>query len=101
MLDETLNENTLKAIKKLTDGMILKEVTEEFVLDDDGDMKLVKKKVNSKTIPPNFDVVKMIYSNQKDQLSIYEEMSDEELENERQKVLREIQMEEENGNTKH
>lgn len=52
-------------------------------------MKLVKKKVNEKALPPNVDLLKMLFQ-QQDIIDEYEEMSDEELEQEKQRLLNEL-----------
>lgn len=56
-------------------------------------MKLVKKKVNEKSLPPNIDLIKIILQQIKeddDKKYDYDKMSDEELEQERQRLLKEL-----------
>lgn len=56
-------------------------------------MKLVKKKVNEKSLPPNIDLIKIIFQQIKeedDKKYDYDKMSDEELEQERQRLLKEL-----------
>ena len=56
-------------------------------------MKLVKKKVNEKSLPPNVDLIKIIFQQIRDDQnkeSDYDKMSDEELEKERQRLLKEL-----------
>ena len=65
-------------------------MTSEYVLDEEtNEMKLVKKKVNEKALPPNVDLLKMLFQ-QQDIVDEYEEMSDEELEQEKQRLLNEL-----------
>lgn len=97
-MNEIFDNNTIKAIKNLANGMILKEVTEEYAVDDKGEMKLIKKKVNEKMLPPNTDICKMLYSSAKSNENSYKTMTDEELEIARQKFLKEIQKEERRKN---
>lgn len=60
------------------------------MLDEEtNEMKLVKKKVNEKALPPNVDLLKMLFQ-QQDNVDEYEEMSDEELEQEKQRLLNEL-----------
>ena len=67
--------------------MTTKEVTTEYVLDEEtGNMKIVKQKVNEKSLPPNVDLLKLIYPSL-NQKQTYEELSDEELEKEKQRLL--------------
>ncbi len=56
-------------------------------------MKLVKKKVNEKSLPPNIDLIKLIFQQIKEEDEKrydYDKMSDEELEKERQRLLLEL-----------
>ena len=59
-------------------------------------MKIVKQKVNEKSLPPNVDLLKLIYPtlNQK---TNYEELSDEELEKEKQRLLKQLKEKENAG----
>ena len=57
------------------------------------EMKLVKKKVNEKSLPPNIDLIKIILQQikeEEDKKYDYDKMSDEELEQERQRLLKEL-----------
>lgn len=77
-------------------GMTTKEVITEYLFDEETNkMKLIKKKVNEKTLPPNTDIIKLIYqqANIKEDL---EKLTDEELEQEKQRLLKQLK-EEENG----
>ena len=56
-------------------------------------MKLVKKKVNEKSLPPNADLIKIIFQQIRDEQNKeldYDRLTDEELENERQRLLKEL-----------
>lgn len=92
-MDNILDENTIKAIKSLASGLVVKEITKEYVADDNGDMKLVKKKVNEKMLPPSTDICKMLYANSKTNENRYKDMTDEELEKEKLRLLQELQKE--------
>lgn len=85
-----LDEETIEAIKTLAKGLVVKEVTKEYTADKSGEMKLIKKKVNSKTLPPSVDVVKMIYTTNLDNTNKYKSMTDEELEKEKIRLLKEL-----------
>lgn len=97
-MEEVFNKNTIEAIKMLTNGMVVKEITKEFVADDKGDLVLTKKKVNEKMMPPNIDIIKMIYASTKDNANRYQEMTDEELEREKIRLLKKLKEEENCGN---
>lgn len=68
------------------------------------EMKLVKKKVNEKSLPPNADLIKIIFQQIRDEQNKeldYDRLTDEELENERQRLLKELkEMENESRKSK-
>ncbi len=53
-------------------------------------MKMVKQKVVEKNIPPNIDIIKMIYQEVMNKKVDYNSMTDEELEVERLRLLKEL-----------
>ena len=69
-----------EAIKKVALGSSVSEVTEEFSMDD-GELKLVKRKETKKEIPPDLKAAKLLMDDD------YTQLSDEELEQERKKLL--------------
>lgn len=75
-------------------GSATTETTCEYILDNEtNEMKLVKKKVNEKSLPPNIDLIKLIFQQIKEEDEKrydYDKMSDEELEKERQRLLLEL-----------
>ena len=85
---EDLDDETYKAIKKLVKGFCLKEVTNEYVADDNGDMKLSKQKVSKKLVPPNTDILKMLFNKTETQSLSFDAWSDAELEKEKQRLLK-------------
>ena len=85
---EELDIETARAIKKLVKGFCLKEVVEEYVADDDGNMKLSKQKISKKIVPPNTDILKMLYTKADEQNVGFDEWSDAELEKEKQRLLK-------------
>ena len=78
-LDE-LDEETFKAIKKLVKGFCLKEVINEYVLDDNGNKQLSKQKISKKLVPPNTDILKMLFNKTDTSATNFENWSDAELE---------------------
>ena len=86
MLDAT----PIKAIKQCGSGLVLQEITSEYVLDDEtNEMKLIKQKKVEKNIPPNTDIIKLIYQKAEDKTD-YNQMSDEELEQTKQRLLKQL-----------
>ena len=93
--------DALKAIKLCINGMKVVEVVTEYALDDEtSELKVVKKKVNEKNVPPNIDLIKMVYSHYAETtVADYEKLTDEELLKEKQRLLKELK-EEEDASTK-
>ena len=85
---EELDEETFKAIKKLVKGFCLKEVVNEYVLDADGNKQLSKQKISKKLVPPNTDILKMLYTKSENTTMSFEGWSDAELEKEKQRLLK-------------
>lgn len=76
-----MQEEVLGALKKCAVGFGTSEVVEEFCIED-GELKLVKKKVTRRDIPPDIKAVKMLMDE-----GGTEGLSDGELEEERQKLI--------------
>ncbi len=84
-----MSENEIKnAIIKVALGYSLEEVTEEYGVEN-GELKLVKRKETKKDVPPDLKAVKLLLG-EKD----YSALSDEELEAEKQKLLKRLKEEE-------
>lgn len=69
------------ALIKCAVGLSASETVEEFAVDGDGELKLVKRKVTKRDIPPDIKAVKML-------LDERGEPTDEELEREREGLLK-------------
>ncbi len=78
-----------EAILKVALGYSLEEVTEEYGVEN-GELKLVKRKETKKDIPPDLKAVRLLLED-KD----YSALSDEELEKEKQNLIKRFK--EENG----
>ena len=85
-----IDSSLLKAINQCVLGMTTRETTTEYAPDDNGELKIVKQKVSEKTIPPNVDIIKLVYQSSMDKKIDYEKMTDEELEQEKQRLLKEL-----------
>lgn len=77
-----------KAILKVALGCSVEEVMEEYGVED-GELKLVKRRETRKDIPPDLKAVKLLIDG-KD----YASLSDEELEAEKERLLRQLKEEE-------
>ena len=73
---------------KVAPGCSVEEVTEEYGVED-GELKLVKRRETRKDIPPDLKAVKLLIDG-KD----YASLSDEELEAEKERLLRQLKEEE-------
>ena len=56
--------------------------------EESGKLKIVKQKVNEKSLPPNIDLLKLVYQHFTEDKVDYNNLSDEELEKEKQRLLR-------------
>lgn len=78
------SEDKLKsALIKKAIGFDSTEVTEEYAIDDNGEIKLTKKKVTKKNVPPDMTAIKILI----DDAVPISEMTDEQLENEKLRLL--------------
>lgn len=82
------DEKILNAVRKVALGFSLEEVTEEYGVED-GELKLVKRRETRKDIPPDLKAVKILME-EKD----YSALSDEELEREKNRLLKQLKEEE-------
>lgn len=73
------------ALMKKALGYTCEEVTEEYVGETKDDMKLCKKKVNKKTVPPDLASLQILLS-RLDEQNEYKSLSDAELYSEREKL---------------
>lgn len=75
--------------------MTTKEITTEYSLDEETNtLKVVKQKVQEKSLPPNIDMLKLIYPHVVEEKQDYNKLTDEELESEKQRLLKELRREE-------
>ena len=92
--DEKLNE----VLYKRALGYSSEEIIEEFQ-DDNGNLKLIKRKVTKKDIPPDITAVKILLEKNGESEFDLTSMSDEELENLRNEVMLEFIQDFDNTNT--
>ncbi len=83
--NKSVSDNELhSALIKKAFGYDVKEVVEEYVSDESGDVKLTKKKITKKNVPPDITALKLLLETN----TKLNEMSDEELENEKIRLLK-------------
>lgn len=85
-----MDEEILKSLLKRAKGYNYSEVQEEFAVKEDGELSLVKRKVLEKYCPPDSAALKTYLELNPD--PSVAEMSDEELERERQRLLEEFKL---------
>ena len=76
--------NVKEALKKCAVGFGTSEGVEEDAVED-GELKLVKRKVTRRDIPPDIKAVKMLLDDED-----ISAMSDEQLESERQRLIKQL-----------
>jgi len=85
-----LNQKTKKQIKeallKKAIGFDAQETVEEF-LESDGEMKLLKRKVTKKSVPPDVSAVKLLLDIREEETDILS-LTDDELEKERVRLMK-------------
>ena len=78
--------NLKKALEKRAFGYDATEVTEEYQDDGEGGVKLTKRKVVKKNVPPDVSAAKLLIEIDGDKGDL-SKLTDEELEEERQRLL--------------
>lgn len=85
------DDSTLKILKQSISGITTKEITTEYVVDEEtGDLKISKQKVNEKNLPPNSDLIKLIYQYYTENKVDYNSLTDADLEKEKARLLKEL-----------
>ncbi|HHU43795.1 MAG: hypothetical protein QM214_01610 [Bacillota bacterium] len=77
----------LDILLKKARGYVIKEIVEEYCVDENGEEKLLKRKVHQKHIPPDTTALKEYLKHQDEKLM---DMSEEELQKEKQRLLNEL-----------
>lgn len=84
---KTLDTQDVKqALIKKALGYDAKEVVEEYVQNSEGEVQLTKRKVTTKCVPPDVQALKLLLEDDAQKPII--EMSDEELEKEKTRLLK-------------
>ena len=87
MKDETktlIDGDINSALLKKALGFDAKEIVEEYALDGDGEVKLSKKKVTTKCVPPDVAALKMLL----EKSVPLSELTDEELAKEKERLIK-------------
>lgn len=78
------NEKLLKNVFKRAEGYVQTETSTEYVIDEDGTKRAVKKRVVEKEIPPDVTALKMYIEMTENELK---NMTDEELALEKERLI--------------
>ena len=73
------------ALVKKALGYDCTEVVEEYVSGDEGEIRLTKKKVTKKNVPPDITAIKLLIDQNEQPI---DQMTDEQLEEEKQRLLK-------------
>ena len=94
---DSFDKKTKEAIISLVSGLTTKEEINEYVFDeDDKKMKLVKQKIKTNTLPPNTDIIKFLFL-KRDSENDFSGYTNEELEMEKQKLLKQLKEKEDDS----
>ncbi len=90
-------ERLKETLFKKATGYAVKEETIEYVLDDEGKEKIAKRKVSKKYIPPDASALRLLIERFFSSSDDFEKMTDEELEQEREEIIKMLKEEEKNA----
>ncbi len=95
---ETMDDKIMKSLLKKATGYTYDEIVEEYVVRDEGEIALAKRKVTSKHCPPDSTAMKTYLElNQEKDISSFD---DETLEKEKQRLLKLLQKNEKKSKSK-
>ncbi len=79
-------KNEIAGLEKLANGFDSLETIDDYALDpDSGELKLIKRRVTTKYIPPDLDAYKLLYGT-----TNFDALSDEELQEEKERLIRSL-----------
>lgn len=85
-MKESFKDLLVRVLLKKAKGFLVKEKTDEYVVNADGDKKLVKSKVVTKRAPPDVTACKILLEMDNGELN-YVDMTDEQLKAEKARLL--------------
>ena len=84
----TDNDEIKNALLKRALGYDSTEITEEYAEDSSGQVRMLKRKVVSKNVPPDVSAVKLLCELDSDNYKNLKDMTDDELEREKLRLLK-------------
>lgn len=86
-MKENVKDLLIRILLKKAKGYLIKETTDEYVVDEDGDKKLIKSKVVTKRAAPDVTACKILLEADVADMD-FADMSDEQLRAERDRLIR-------------
>lgn len=100
-----MEKSKVPSFKELESALLKKalgydhdEVVEEYTVDEEGEVKLTKKKVTTKHFSPDIPAAKILLEEFNKNTNIYENMTEIELQKEKNKLIKLLKKEGKNGN---
>ncbi len=100
-----MGKSKVPSFKELESALLKKalgydhdEVVEEYTVDEEGEVKLTKKKVTTKHFSPDIPAAKILLEEFNKNTNIYENMTEIELQKEKNKLIKLLKKEGKNGN---
>lgn len=90
LANKTIGDNLEEVLYQKAMGYSVKETTEEFAMVED-ELKLTKKKVNVKYYAPDLNALELMLNKKYSQQDVTK-LSDEELEQEKQKLIKQLNL---------
>ena len=92
--------DVFKALNKKALGYDTTETIEEYSLDENGEEKLVKKKITKKSVPPDISAVKVLFDLKSLENDIdIKNLTDEELDEKIEQILKQLKEQEDDNNS--
>lgn len=97
-MNDSVMSELLAVIKKKAEGYVTYEQVEEYT-NTDGDLQIQKRKVTQKEVPPDLSAVKLLM--EMHGVDPYENMTEEELEKEKRKLINQLKEKKKNETNRH
>ena len=86
-MKENVKDLLVRVLLKKAKGYLVREKTDEYVVDADGDKKLIKSKVVTKRVSPDVSACKVLLEMDVNEVDLTD-MTDEQLKAERERLIR-------------
>lgn len=96
-MNKRLTKTLKDALVKKATGYMSEESVDELVADQSGDMKIVKRKITTKYVPPDLSAARLLFEMTGDKTFDFASMSDEELYAEKERLTQMLKKDEKNA----